>query len=178
MRGRVFWPKSRTIALERIPRRSLTDPLVWRSVTARASGRVTGVRRAERSTTLSILVMSKQNTGFRRVVNATFFSIAGLKAAWRHEAAFRQECMLALVLMPAGLWLGQNAVERSLLVGTVCLVLIIELLNSAIESVVDRVGTDHHALSGQAKDLGSAGVFVSLLLTGLVWGMILWERFA
>lgn len=121
--------------------------------------------------------MNKQNTGFKRIVNAAFFSIAGLKAAWRHEAAFRQECVLAIVLTPAGFWLGRNAVERSLLVGTVWLVLIIELLNSAIEAVVDRVGTDHHALSGQAKDLGSAGVFVSLLLTALVWGMMLWERF-
>jgi diacylglycerol kinase (ATP) len=122
--------------------------------------------------------MSKQSTGLRRVVNATFFSIAGLKAAWRNEAAFRQECLLALVLTPAGLWLGRTAVERSLLVGTVLLVLIVELLNSAVEAVVDRVGPERHALSGRAKDLGSAGVFMSLLLTALVWGMILWERFA
>jgi diacylglycerol kinase (ATP) len=110
--------------------------------------------------------------------NAAFFSIAGLKAAWRNEAAFRQECLLALVLTPAGLWLGRTAVERSLLVGTVLLVLIVELLNSAVEAVVDRVGPERHALSGRAKDLGSAGVFMSLLLTALVWGMILWERFA
>ena len=122
--------------------------------------------------------MNNQTKGLRRVVNATFFSIAGLRAAWRNEAAFRQECVLAIFLIPIGFWLGQNAVERSLLIGTVCLVLIVELLNTAVESTVDRVGMDHHTLSGQAKDQGSAGVFVSLLLTLLVWGMIIWERFA
>ena len=84
---------------------------------------------------------------------------------------------MALILTPTAVWLGQNAVERSLLIGTVWLVLIVELLNTAVESIVDRVGTDHHKLSGQAKDQGSAGVFVSLLLTLLVWGMIIWERF-
>jgi diacylglycerol kinase (ATP) len=123
------------------------------------------------------IIDKKTNTGIRRIVNATFFSIAGLKAAWRNEAAFRQECVLALVLTPAGIWLGRNAVERSLLIGTVWLVLIVELLNSAVESTVDRVGTDHHRLSGQAKDLGSAGVFVSLMLALLVWAMFVWERF-
>ena len=121
--------------------------------------------------------MNNQTTGIRRIVNATFFSIAGLRAAWRNEAAFRQECLLALVLTPTAFWLGQNAVERSLLIGSVWLVLIVELLNTAVESVVDRVSTDHHELSGQAKDQGSAGVFVSLLLALLVWAMIAWERF-
>jgi diacylglycerol kinase (ATP) len=123
------------------------------------------------------VAMSNQKKGFRRILNATLFSIAGLRSAWRNEAAFRQECILAIVLTPIALWLGQNAVERSLLIGTVWLVLIVELLNTAVESIVDRVGTDHHALSGQAKDQGSAGVFLSLLLTLLVWGMIIWERF-
>jgi diacylglycerol kinase (ATP) len=118
------------------------------------------------------------NTGFRRLVNATFFSIAGLRAAWRNEAAFRQECALAAVLTPAAFWVGQTAIERSLLIGTCWLVLVVELLNSAVEAVVDRVGTDHHKLSGRAKDLGSAAVFVSLALTALVWGLVLWERFA
>lgn len=125
----------------------------------------------------ALIVKKEQNTGFKRIVRATFFSIAGLKAAWKNEAAFRQECLLALVLTPTGLWLGRDAVERSLLVGTVWLVLIIELLNSAVETVVDRVSTDHHRLSARAKDLGSAAVFVSLMLTGLVWAMFLWERF-
>jgi diacylglycerol kinase (ATP) len=117
------------------------------------------------------------NTGFRRLVNATFFSFAGLRAAWRNEAAFRQECALAAVLTPAAFWVGQTAVERSLLIGACWLVLIVELLNSAVEAVVDRVGTDHHKLSGRAKDLGSAAVFVSLALTALVWGLVLWEQF-
>lgn len=117
------------------------------------------------------------NTGLRRVVNATFFSLAGLKTAWQSEAAFRQECLLAAVLIPAGLWLGQNAVQRALLVGSCLLVLIVELLNTAVEYVVDRVGMDHHRLSGQAKDVGSAAVFVSLALTLIVWVLIGWERF-
>jgi diacylglycerol kinase (ATP) len=117
------------------------------------------------------------NTGLRRVVNATFFSLAGLKTAWQSEAAFRQECLLAAVLIPAGLWLGQDAVQRALLVGSCLLVLIVELLNTAVEYVVDRVGMDHHRLSGQAKDVGSAAVFVSLALTLIVWVLIGWERF-
>jgi diacylglycerol kinase (ATP) len=117
------------------------------------------------------------NTGLRRVVNATFFSLAGLKTAWQSEAAFRQECLLAVVLIPAGLWLGQNAVQRALLIGSCLLVLIVELLNTAVEYVVDRVGMDHHRLSGQAKDVGSAAVFVSLALTLIVWVLIGWERF-
>ena len=118
-----------------------------------------------------------QRTGITRVVYATIFSIAGLRAAWRNEAAFRQECILALFLTPLGAWIGQDAVQRSLLIGTVWLVLIVELLNTAVESVVDRIGTDHHELSGRAKDQGSAAVFVSLMLTAVVWGMIVWEHF-
>jgi diacylglycerol kinase (ATP) len=117
------------------------------------------------------------NTGIRRIVNATFFSLAGLKTAWRNEAAFRQECALAALLTPLGFWLGQTAVERSLLIGSCLIVLIVELLNTAVEAVVDRIGSDHHELSGHAKDLGSAAVFVSLALTLLVWGAIGWERF-
>jgi diacylglycerol kinase (ATP) len=121
--------------------------------------------------------MKPGNTGIKRIVHATFFSIAGLRAAWRNEAAFRQECMLALVLTPTAFWLGRNAVERSLLIASVWLVLIVELLNTAVESIVDRVGTDHHRLSGQAKDQGSAGVFVSLMLMLLIWLLVIWERF-
>ncbi len=122
--------------------------------------------------------MAKGTRGMRRLVNATYFSIAGLRAAWCNEAAFRQECLLVLVLTPAAFWLGQTAVERSLLVGTAWLVLIVELLNSAVEAAVDRIGTDHHTLAGRAKDLGSAAVFVSLALTGFVWILIAWARFA
>ena len=118
------------------------------------------------------------NTGFRRIVNATFFSIAGLRAAWVNEAAFRQETLLCVVLIPTALWLGHTAVERSLLIGTCLVVLIVELLNSGLEAIVDRVGPEHHRLSGQAKDLGSAAVLVSLVLVGVVWGLIAWSRFA
>ena len=118
------------------------------------------------------------NTGLKRIVNATLFSLAGLRAAWRHEAAFRQECALALVLTPAALWVGQTAMERALLIGFSWLVLIVELLNSAVEAAIDRVGMEPHQLSARAKDLGSAGVFVSLLLAALVWALLLWQRFA
>ena len=116
------------------------------------------------------------NTGFRRIVNATVFSLAGLRAAWRGEAAFRQECALALVMIPLGAWLGTTAVERVLLIGSCLLVLIVELLNTAVECVVDRVGTDHHELSGRAKDLGSAAVLVSLALVLVTWALIAWPR--
>ena len=116
------------------------------------------------------------NTGFRRIVNATVFSLAGLRAAWRGEAAFRQECALALVMIPLGAWLGTTAVERVLLIGSCLLVLIVELLNTAVECVVDRVGTDHHELSGRAKDLGSAAVLVSLALVLVTWALIAWPQ--
>jgi diacylglycerol kinase (ATP) len=116
------------------------------------------------------------NTGFRRVVNATFYSVAGLRSAWRSEAAFRQECVGVALLIPVALWLGQNAVERALLLSSCVLVVIVELLNTAVEFVVDRVGTDHHELSGRAKDAGSAAVFMSIALALLVWGLVAWER--
>jgi diacylglycerol kinase (ATP) len=117
------------------------------------------------------------NTGLRRIVNATFFSFAGFAAAWRNESSFRQELLLTVVLVPAGLWLGTNAVERALLVGSCLLVLAVELLNSALEAVVDRISGEHHPLSGRAKDLGSAAVFVSLTVVVVTWGLIAWERF-
>ena len=117
------------------------------------------------------------NTGFRRIVNAAFYSIAGLRSAWQSEAAFRQECVGVVVLIPFALWLGQNAVERALLLSSCGLVVIVELLNTAVEFVVDRVGTDHHELSGRAKDAGSAAVFMSIALAMLVWGLVAWERF-
>jgi len=116
-------------------------------------------------------------TGIRRVWNAFFYSMTGLRTALREEAAFRQECLLAVVLIPASFWLGKNAVEISLLLGSVLLVLIVELLNSGIEAIVDRVGTEHHELSGKAKDVGSAAVLISLVLVGVIWGLIAWERF-
>jgi len=117
------------------------------------------------------------NTGLRRIINATFFSMAGFRAAWRDEAAFRQEVLMCVVLIPAAFWLGRTAVERSLLIGSCLIVLIVELLNTGIENVVDRFGGEIHRLSGQAKDLGSAAVFTSLMLTLVIWSLIAWERF-
>ena len=117
------------------------------------------------------------NTGLRRVVNATSYSFAGLRTAWRTEAAFRQECAAVIVLTPLAVWLGQSAVQRALLLGSCVFVLIVELVNTAIELVVDRVGTDHHELSGRAKDVGSAAVFMSIAQATLVWGLVAWERF-
>jgi diacylglycerol kinase (ATP) len=124
-------------------------------------------------------MMPKSNRrGFGRLVAATGFSMAGFRAAWRGEEAFRQEVMLAAVLVPAAIWLGQTMLQRALLVGTCLLVLVVELLNSAVEAVVDRVGDELHVLSGQAKDMGSAAVLLSLALTVLVWAAVAWDRFA
>lgn len=117
------------------------------------------------------------NTGLRRILRAARHSSQGLLAAWRHEAAFRQELALTLVLLPVAFWLGQNAYERMLLIAVCLLVLIVELLNSAIEAAIDRHGDDRHELSGRAKDLGSAAVLFSLLLVVLVWGVVAWQRF-
>ena len=112
--------------------------------------------------------------GFMRIVRAGVCSWQGFKAAWRHEAAFRQEALLAIVLIPLGLWLGQGGVERALLAGSVLLVPIAELLNSAIETVVDRIGMERHELSGRAKDMGSAIVFLAISLAIMVWCCVLW----
>lgn len=114
----------------------------------------------------------------RRIVNATAFSAAGLRAAWANEASFRLECVVTAVLAPLALWLGSTAVERALLIGSCMLVLIVELVNSAIEAIVDRAGTDRHELAGRAKDLGSAAVFMSLVLTLAVWALVAYARFA
>jgi len=116
------------------------------------------------------------HTGVQRIVHAAGYSLAGLAAAWRHESAFRQECVLAVVMLPAAWWLGSSWVETALLAGTVVGVLIVELLNSAVESVVDRISPDLHALSKRAKDLGSAAVMLALLTCGAVWCAALWQR--
>ena len=110
---------------------------------------------------------------FGRIVRATRYSLAGLRSAIREEAAFRQELILALVLIPVAVWLGDNGVERALMIASLLVVLIVELLNSAIEAVVDRIGTEPHDLSGRAKDLGSAAVFISLVAVPVVWGLVL-----
>jgi diacylglycerol kinase (ATP) len=115
-------------------------------------------------------------TDFRRLVNALRYSAMGLHAALKKETAFRQEVALFVVLAPLGLWLGNDAVERVLLVGSLFVVMIVELLNSAIEATVDRIGTDIHKLSGRAKDMGSAAVLLSILLAVLSWCLILFQR--
>ena len=117
--------------------------------------------------------MYKKNTGFTRVYKAAFYSYKGFISATRTEAAFQQELVLALILIPLAFWLDVTTVERVLLVVAVVLVLIVELLNTAVEAVVDRVGTEKHELAGMAKDLGSAAVFMTLMLWGFVWGSIL-----
>ncbi len=116
-------------------------------------------------------------TGLKRIIKASGNSLQGFRAAWKYESAFRQETLLVLVLLPLAIWLGQNAVQISLLIGVLFLVLIVELLNSSIEAVVDRIGEEPHRLSGRAKDIASSAVFLSLLLMAVVWSMIALERF-
>lgn len=114
--------------------------------------------------------------GTLRVLRAGAASLRGLSGAFRREAAFREELAFAVLVIPIGLWLGQTGVERALLVAPVLLILIVELLNSAIEATVDRIGYERHELAGLAKDLGSAAVLMSFLLLGVVWGLVLLER--
>ena len=111
--------------------------------------------------------------GITRVIQASHFSWQGLCAAWRHEAAFRQEVGLALLLVPLGLYLGEGGVEKALLVASVLLVLLVEILNSALEAVVDRFGGENHELSGRAKDQGSAAVAIAIVILASVWGLVL-----
>lgn len=111
--------------------------------------------------------------GMRRLLLAFVNSWKGFKGAFREEAAFRQEVALAVILLPLGVWLGKSGIERALLVGAVLIVLIVELLNTGIETVVDRIGLERHELSGLAKDVGSTAVLVSFLLLGTIWGFIL-----
>jgi len=120
---------------------------------------------------------STGSRGIRRLITATIDSVAGLASAWRSEEAFRLEVIVAMFLFPAALWIGSTALERVLLIGTIMLVMIVELLNTAVECTVDRIGTDHHHLSGKAKDVSSAAVFLSVLLATGVWGLSIWTRF-
>jgi diacylglycerol kinase (ATP) len=113
----------------------------------------------------------------RRLLLATQWSLQGLRAAWLHESSFRLEVCLLAVLGPLGLWLGQTPIERVLLVGSCLLVLAVELLNSAIEAVIERFGAEYHVLSGRAKDMGSAAVFVAMLNVVLAWALILGPRY-
>jgi len=112
-------------------------------------------------------------TGLTRIVNAARYSKAGFAAAYRHEAAFRQELLLCVVMVPLALWLGKSPIERAVMVLVCLLVPVVELLNSAIEAAVDRISDEHHPLSARAKDLGSAVVFAAILNVFVVWGIIL-----
>ncbi len=119
----------------------------------------------------------KARKGLSRVLHAGAYSLQGLRAGWG-ETAFRQEALAAIVLVPLAFFIGQDWVEVALLVGSVWLVMIVELLNTGIESCIDRIGPEWHALSKRAKDMGSAAVLLSLLLCGGIWLAALWSRFA
>jgi diacylglycerol kinase (ATP) len=118
--------------------------------------------------------MPQKAAGFERLIRATGYSLAGLRSCWQHEAAFRQELALAAVAIPLALWLGDSGAQRALLVASVVLVLVVELLNTAVEVTVDRTGAEMHALSGRAKDLGSAAVRLALGNALCVWLLVLW----
>lgn len=120
--------------------------------------------------------MKPGRTGISRVWHATRYSWLGLRAAWRSEAAFRQESVLTVILIPVAFWWGRNPVEWGILIGSCLLVLAVELLNSGIEAITDRVGEERHELSGRAKDMGSAAVLMSLLMVVAVWGGIAGDR--
>jgi len=117
----------------------------------------------------------KARTGLNRIWHAAGYSIEGLRAGW-NEKAFRQEAIAALVLLPASLWLGQSWVETALLAGSVVIVMIVELLNTGIETAIDRIGPEWHDLSKRAKDMGSAAVLLALLLCAGIWGAAVFQR--
>jgi diacylglycerol kinase (ATP) len=112
-------------------------------------------------------------TGITRLLRAFGYSFQGFRHTWREEAAFRQEVALALIIVPAGLYFGRSGIERAMLVSPMLLILVVEILNSAVEAVVDRSGTERHHLAGMAKDMGSAAVMLSFVLLGTVWLLIL-----
>jgi diacylglycerol kinase (ATP) len=118
----------------------------------------------------------KQRTGLSRMAHAFGYSLAGLRAGWE-ETAFRQEAMASVILLPLSLWLGKSWVESGLLAGSVILVLAVELLNTGIETAIDRIGPEWHDLSKRAKDMGSAAVLLSLMLCVTIWCAALWTRF-
>ena len=111
-----------------------------------------------------------------RILLATKWSLQGLRAAWLHESSFRLEVYLLAIMGPLALWLGADGIERALLLGSCLMVLAAELLNSAIEAIIERYGGEHHELAGRAKDMGSAAVFVTMMNVLLTWGLVLWPR--
>lgn len=120
---------------------------------------------------------NQDSKGLIRIFRAFFYSIAGFKACFEHEEAFRQELFVIIPLLPIGLWLGQGGVEKAMLLGSLLIVPIVELLNSAIEANVDRVGMEPHELSGRAKDIASAAVFLAIVMALLVWALVLIPKF-
>lgn len=121
--------------------------------------------------------MANQSTGLSRIIKAAGYSVKGIKAAWQNEAAFRQEVIAAIFAIIIAFSLDFSLLERLFLIGSIMLVVIVEILNSAIEAVVDRIGSEYHELSGRAKDMGSAAVLLTLLLALFIWGMIFWSHF-
>jgi len=122
--------------------------------------------------------MSTRNEGlFRHIINALIWSTDGIKAAWKHGLAFRTQVIVIALMMPVGVWLGETVVQWALLFGSAMGVLITELLNSALETIVDRIGLEQNELSGRAKDLGSAASFFSMATAAVIWGLIAYGRF-
>jgi diacylglycerol kinase (ATP) len=120
---------------------------------------------------------STEPRGPKQIYKAMTWSLKGMRAAWIYEASFRLEVYLTIIFFPLGLWVGHGAVEKALLCGSILLVLACELLNSAVEAVVDKVSPDFHELAGRAKDMGSAAVFLLMLNVVLCWTLVLWQRF-
>jgi diacylglycerol kinase (ATP) len=120
---------------------------------------------------------AEKDSLIRHILNAFVYTFAGIQAAWKNELAFRSQAVVIAIMIPGGVWLGKTAVEWALLIGSCLLILITELLNSALETVVDRIGLQRHELSKRAKDLGSAAAFISMLSAVIVWGLIAYARF-
>jgi len=122
--------------------------------------------------------MGNQNENVTgHIINAFKYTFAGLASAWKNELAFRGEAVVAIIMIPMGIWLGRSGVERALLIGSILLILLTELLNSALEAVVDRIGPERHELSKRAKDMASAAAFISMVTAALVWIIIACDRF-
>lgn len=121
---------------------------------------------------------NKNESLIGHIKNAFKYSFAGLETAWKNELAFRGEVVVAIIMVPLGIWLGRSAVEQALLIASILLILLTELLNSALEAVVDRIGPERHELSKRAKDMGSAAAFISMVTAALVWIIIAVDRFA
>jgi diacylglycerol kinase (ATP) len=122
------------------------------------------------------MIDRQKPTGITRVLRAFGYSFAGFAHCWREEAAFRQEVLLSLMVVPLGLYLGRDGIERALLVAPMLLIVIVELLNSAVEAVVDRHGQERNELAGMAKDMGSAAVFLAFVMLAAVWSLVLLDR--